>query len=101
MKSTMRKMSVLVLIAGLAVATPLRAQKQTAPEGGPAKAFSVPANETYTLANGMKVTLVPYGIIPKVTVSASIDAGSMNEGSDGGKCDQRSRAHLRRPEAAA
>ena len=82
MKSTMSKMSVLVLIAGFAIATPLRAQKQAPPEGGPAKAFSVPANETYTLANGLKVTLVPYGIIPKVTVSASIDAGSINEGSD-------------------
>ena len=82
MKSTMSKMSVLVLTAGFAFAAPLRAQKQTPPEGGPAKAFSVPANETYTLANGLKVTLVPYGIIPKVTVSASIDAGSINEGSD-------------------
>src|SRR6516225_8060404 len=82
MKSTMRNVSVLILMAGFAIAAPVQAQKQSPPEGGPAKAFSVPANETYTLANGMKVTLVPYGIIPKVTVSAAIDAGSINEGSD-------------------
>jgi len=56
------------------------AQKQAPPEGGPAKAFTVPANETYTLPNGMKVTLVPYGIIPKVTVSVTVDAGTINEG---------------------
>jgi predicted Zn-dependent peptidase len=82
MKTIMRMASILVALAGWIAAAPVRAQKQTAPEGGPAKAFSVPANETYTLANGMKVTLVPYGIIPKVTVSAAIDAGSINEGSD-------------------
>jgi len=32
------------------------------------------------LPNGMKVTLVPYGIIPKVTVSVAVDAGTINEG---------------------
>jgi len=41
----------------------------------------VPAHETYTLANGLKVTLVPYGNIPKVTVSVEVTAGSIDEGS--------------------
>jgi len=82
MKTITRNASWLVLVAGLIAVAPAHAQKQTPPEGGPAKAFAVPANETYTLGNGMKVTLVPYGIIPKVTVSAAIDAGSVNEGSD-------------------
>ena len=59
-----------------------RAQKQSPPEGGPAKAFTVPAHETYTLPNGLKVTLVPYGIIPKVTVDITIVAGSADEGKD-------------------
>jgi len=44
-----------------------------------AKAFTVPAHETYTLANGMKVTLVPYGNIPKVTVSLALQSGSIDE----------------------
>jgi len=82
MKSTIHKVVGTVLMAGFTVAAPIQAQKQAPPEGGPAKAFSVPANETYTLANGMKVTLVPYGIIPKVTVSAAIDAGAVNEGAE-------------------
>ena len=55
------------------------AQKQTPPPGGPPKPFSVPANETYTLPNGMKVTLVPYGNIPKVTLSLVIRVGTINE----------------------
>lgn len=82
MKTTMRNVSVLVLATGVMAVAPIRAQKQTPPEGAPAKAFTVPAHETYTLANGMKVTLVPYGIIPKVTVSVAMDAGGINEGSD-------------------
>ncbi|HTP69485.1 MAG TPA: pitrilysin family protein [Dongiaceae bacterium] len=82
MKTIMRNASLLVMATGLISLAPAQAQKQTPPEGGPAKAFSVPANETYTLGNGMKVTLVPYGIVPKVTVSAAIDAGSINEASD-------------------
>lgn len=55
------------------------AQKETPPEGGPPKAFVFPAAETYTLKNGMKVTLVPYGSVPKVQIVANIRAGSLNE----------------------
>jgi predicted Zn-dependent peptidase len=55
------------------------AQKETPPAGGPAKAFVFPKQETYTLSNGMKVTLVPYGSIPKVAIQAFIRAGSLNE----------------------
>src|SRR5690242_13133062 len=70
----------LVLSLGLYPATPACAQKQTPPEGGPAKAFNVPAHETYSLPNGLKVTLVPYGIIPKVTVDIMVVAGGADEG---------------------
>jgi predicted Zn-dependent peptidase len=65
----------------LSLVTVAAAQKQTPPEGGPPRAFTVPAHETYTLANGLKVTLVPYGNIPKVTVSVEVTAGSIDEGS--------------------
>lgn len=82
MNKMMRKGSILVLMTGLIATVPVLAQKQAPPEGAPAKAFTVPAHESYTLANGMKVTLVPYGIIPKVTVSVAVDAGGMNEGSN-------------------
>jgi zinc protease len=70
--------AVLVALTSLAAV----AQKQAPPEGGPAKAFTVPANESYTLPNGMKVTLVPYGNIPKVAVDVTIAAGSSDEGKE-------------------
>ncbi len=54
-------------------------QKQMPPAGGPPKPFTVPAHETYELPNGMKVTLVPYGNLPKVTLSLVIRTGNLNE----------------------
>jgi zinc protease len=72
----------LVLGAAAAMATTAFGQKQTPPAGGPPKAFTLAAHETYTLANGMKVTLVPYGNIPKVSVSLALRAGNLNETKD-------------------
>ena len=57
-------------------------QKQAPPAGGPPKPFTVPAHETYVLANGMKVTLVPYGNLPKVTLSLVVRTGNLNEPAD-------------------
>ena len=81
MKMTMKKLCLLVIAGSVLGIAPAMAQKQAPPEGGPAKAFTVPANETYTLPNGLKVTLVPYGIIPKAAISLAVDAGEINEGS--------------------
>src|SRR5215467_11983400 len=57
-------------------------QKQTPPAGGPPKPFNVPAHESYSLPNGMKVTLVPYGNLPKVTLSLVVRSGNLNEPAD-------------------
>src|SRR5262244_1866833 len=62
---------------------PLAAQeKQAPPAGGPPKPFNVPAHESYTMPNGMKVTLVPYGNLPKVTLSLVLRTGNLNEPAD-------------------
>jgi predicted Zn-dependent peptidase len=70
-----------LLVLGIAIlfAAPSFAQKQTPPAGGAPKAFALPAHETYTLPNGMKVTLVPYGALPKVTVSLVVRAGTVDQ----------------------
>jgi len=57
-------------------------QKQTPPAGGSPKPFNVPAHESYALPNGMKVTLVPYGNLPKVTLSLVVRTGNLNEPAD-------------------
>ena len=55
------------------------AQKETAPAGGQPKPFVFPKQDTYTLRNGMQVTLVQYGSIPKVAMQTVIRAGALNE----------------------
>jgi zinc protease len=83
MEELMIRMGLQKFVMGLGFASmaaiPLMAQKQAPPVGGAPKAFTVPAHETYALANGMKVTLVPYGNIPKVTVSLSLRSGNIDE----------------------
>jgi zinc protease len=80
MNTTMKKLGLLAIAGSILGIAPAGAQKQAPPEGGPPKAFTVPANETYTLPNGLKVTLVPYGILPKAAISLAVDAGDINEG---------------------
>jgi predicted Zn-dependent peptidase len=50
------------------------------PTPGTPKPYQVPASEIYTLANGMQVTLIPFGQVPKATVNLRIYAGGVNEG---------------------
>jgi zinc protease len=54
-------------------------QKQRPPEGGPPRPFHLPETQDFALANGTKVTLVPYGIVPRVAIRAYVNAGGVNE----------------------
>ena len=55
------------------------AAKQAAPEGGTPRDFSLPAKEEFTLENGLRARLVPYGQVPKVTMMVAIQAGNVHE----------------------
>lgn len=69
------------LTAALLAAAPALAQDfPPAPPIADPKPFKLPATETYSLSNGMQVTLVPYGIAPKAVVSLRIRAGNATEG---------------------
>src|SRR5215469_14549525 len=59
--------------------TQAAAKKQSPPPGTAPKPFRVPQTEKFTLPNGLQVTLVPYGPIPKVYVALSVRAGNLNE----------------------
>jgi zinc protease len=74
------KSSLLALGLVFATTAPAVAQRQTPPEPGTPRAFSVPAARQFSLPNGLQVTLVPYGEIPKVTVRLITRAGNVNEG---------------------
>ncbi len=57
----------------------LWAQQEQPPQGGEPKDFQLPETDTFTLENGLKVTLVQYGTLPKVNASLVIRAGNINE----------------------
>jgi predicted Zn-dependent peptidase len=80
--SMIRKFSSLIClsIGILLVATgATSAQKQAPPPGGQPKPFVFPKQDTYQLPNGMRVTLVQYGAVPKVAIQAIVHAGHINE----------------------
>ena len=57
----------------------LSAAKENPPQSPPPKPFHLPATDDFTLPNGMKVTIVPYGVVPKVAIRAFVSAGAVNE----------------------
>jgi zinc protease len=70
-----------VLAASLALAAPLGAQQapQQPPPAGTPHDFRLPEGRTFTLPNGMGVTLVPYGTIPKTFIGLYVRSGNLNE----------------------
>jgi predicted Zn-dependent peptidase len=73
-------------LLGLAIAAPWWAAAAAAQEAPPAagepKDFSLPEGTEYALDNGLSVTLVPYGKVPKVTVRLLIRTGNIDEAAD-------------------
>lgn len=74
----------LLAFTAMLIAAPALAQDgfPPAPPISDPKPFRLPATETYTLPNGMAVTLIPYGVAPKTVVSLRIRAGNATEGED-------------------
>ncbi|HEU5260670.1 MAG TPA: pitrilysin family protein [Gemmatimonadales bacterium] len=70
---------VLALVWGL-VGGPATAQRQTPPQGGPPRDFKLPAARTFQLDDGLGVTLVSHGTVPKARVSLVVRVGNLNEG---------------------
>ncbi|MEL7492182.1 MAG: pitrilysin family protein [Pseudomonadota bacterium] len=67
-------------VTGLATAQEAAPAKEQPPVGSEPKGFSLPKIETYSLRNGVDVTLVPYGRVPKATVRAVVRVGNLNDG---------------------
>ena len=57
----------------------LAAPRENPPQTPPPKPFHLPPTDDFTLPNGLQVTIVPYGVVPKVAVRAFINAGAVNE----------------------
>ncbi len=55
-------------------------EKEAPPPGGTPKDFTLPAKEKFALENGLRATLVPFGSVPKSTISVIVRSGNLNEG---------------------
>ncbi|MEZ5426371.1 MAG: pitrilysin family protein [Pyrinomonadaceae bacterium] len=72
----------LIVLVGFSVNVSAQEPKATPPEGGTPKPFKFPAQKNFTLKNGMEVTMVQYGSIPKVSFQAVIRAGTKDDAAD-------------------
>jgi zinc protease len=54
--------------------------RQVPPPGGTPKDFVLPAKDVLGLENGLQATLIPFGSVPKATVSIFVRSGNLNEG---------------------
>jgi zinc protease len=58
------------------------APRQSPPPLGAPKPFRLPPKREFTLPNGMAVTLVPFGTIPKASVFCAVRTGHIDEGAN-------------------
>jgi predicted Zn-dependent peptidase len=70
--------SLVVALVGLTVPAGAQ-QKQQPPAAGTPKGFVIPTPQRFTLPNGMPVTLVPFGQVPKVTIRVVVSAANLHE----------------------
>ena len=68
-----------LLVLAAALASSAAAQQQP-PLPGPARPLQLPTPSTFTLDNGLEVTFIDFGTVPKVTVAVAVRSGSLNEG---------------------
>lgn len=54
-------------------------QKERPPAPGTPKDIRLPAKRTFTLDNGMRVSLVPFGTVPKAALQLNVNTGAINE----------------------
>jgi predicted Zn-dependent peptidase len=82
---TIRRFLPAVTLAVLACLSPLVARaddppaREKAPEPDAPRAFRLSTPSRFTLENGLKVTLVPYGSVPKALVRINVRSGNVNE----------------------
>jgi len=75
----MKQFNLSLVMSLLLVGITGHAQKQSPPQGGTPKDFTLPAKSNKALANGMKATLVQYGTVPKVNVNLIVKTGNVHE----------------------
>jgi len=75
----MRRWALAIILTAACLAAE---EKEAPPPLGTPKPFALPSASTFTLKNGMKVTLAEYGSVPVVAVNARLAFGRISEGAD-------------------
>jgi predicted Zn-dependent peptidase len=73
----MNRLLALMLLTFMAV--PAGLARETPPAPGEPRDFRLPAKETLRLPNGLSMTFIDYGSVPKVTVLAVVRTGNIDE----------------------
>lgn len=71
-------LAAVIAFVGTAGSAPAQ-EKQAPPAAGTPKNFRLPPARRFTLPNGIEVTMVPFGMVPKVSVRVAVRAGNANE----------------------
>ena len=83
MTKTLRSLLILaVLSSSLSAQDSTAKRKETPPAPGTPKNFRVPPRRNFTLPNGLQVTLVPFGRVPKAAIELEIRTGIIDQGPD-------------------
>ena len=77
----MTKQILVALAAGaiLVGPMPLAAQRQAPPAAAAPRNFELPEGRSFTLPNGMEVSLIPFGRVPKAQVRLVVRTGNIDE----------------------
>ena len=54
-------------------------EKETPPQGGEPKDFTLPERQVVKLDNGLELVMVPYGVVPKATINITVKTGNIHE----------------------
>ena len=68
------------IVCVTAFAPAMAQDREQPPAGGEPQSFALPEIQSYSLRNGVNVTLVPFGRVPKTTIRAVVRAGNINDG---------------------
>jgi len=68
-----------IFLSIILLTVPAFSQNETPPEGSQPKDFVLPESQKLTLENGLEVTMVQYGDLPKAMVRVVVRSGNLNE----------------------
>jgi predicted Zn-dependent peptidase len=83
MTKTIRALAIVALLASsLGAQDSTARKKETPPAPGTPKNFRVPPRTSFTLPNGLQVTLVPFGRVPKAAIELEVRTGIIDQGAN-------------------